>query len=247
MPDYSTVAPPVGVTLYKEVQRKMLMALSAGEWQPGEAIPAEKRLCERFSVSIGTLRKAIDELVAEGILIRHQGRGTFVATHGRTQHWFRYFKVARHDQAKTYPSATLVSFSRSKGDREECGKLGLPSGSRVFQFTNMLSLDGEPALIDEITVPETLFAGLTRTQLEQRPSTLYNFYQSEFGLNVIRIDERLRAAFADERHAELLGVEPGAPLLLVRRVAFSYNDQPVEWRLSFVNTERFEYCANNNG
>ncbi len=243
MPEYSAVVTPVGVTLYKDVQRKMLMALSAGEWQPGEAIPAEKRLCERFSVSIGTLRKAIDELVAEGILIRHQGRGTFVATHARDQHWFRYFKVARHDQPKTYPNATLVGFSKGRADREACEKLGIAGASRAFQFSNMLSLDGEPALIDEITLPEALFAGLTKARLEQRPSTLYNFYQSEFGLNVIRIEERLRATAADDRHAELLGLEPGAPLLLVRRVAFSYNDQPVEWRLSYINTERFEYCA----
>jgi GntR family transcriptional regulator len=70
----------IGTTLYKEVKRQMLHALAAGEWNPGEAIPAEKRLCERFAVSIGTLRKAIDDLVAESILIRHQGRGTFVAT-----------------------------------------------------------------------------------------------------------------------------------------------------------------------
>jgi len=237
------VAATVGVTLYKEVQRKMLLALSAGEWQPGEAIPAEKRLCERFSVSIGTLRKAIDELVAEGILIRHQGRGTFVATHGRGQHWFRYFKVARHDQPKTYPTSKLAGFAKGRADKETCEKLGIAGVSKVFQFANVLSLDGEPALVDDITLPEALFAGLTRARLEQRPSTLYNFYQSEFGLNVIRIEERLRAIVADARHAELLGIAPGTPLLQVRRVAFSYNDQPVEWRISNINTERFEYCA----
>ena len=234
------------MTLYKEVQRQMLLALAAEEWQPGEAIPAEKRLCERFSVSIGTLRKAIDELVAEGILIRHQGRGTFVATHNRDQHWFRYFKIARHDSPKTYPSPALVDFAKGKADKETCEKLGIAGASKVFQFTNLMSIDGEPALVDEITLPEALFAGLTRARLQQRPSTLYNFYQAEFGLNVIRIEERLRATLAGSKHAQLLGVPPGTPLLAVRRVAFSYNDQPVEWRISYVNTERYEYCAAGN-
>ncbi len=243
MSEHSSTQTTVGMTLYKEVQRKMLLALSAAEWLPGEAIPAEKRLCERFSVSIGTLRKAIDELVAEGILIRHQGRGTFVATHNRDQHWFRYFKIARHDEPKTYPSPVLVDFSKGKADRQACEKLGIAGASKAFHFTNLMNLNGEPALVDEITLPEALFAGLTRARIEQRPSTLYNFYQAEFGLNVIRIEERLRSTLASSKHAELLGVEPGAPLLTVRRVAYSYNDQPVEWRISYVNTERYEYCA----
>jgi GntR family transcriptional regulator len=243
MTEHSSSKTVVGMTLYKEVQQQMLLALSAGEWQPGEAIPAERRLCERFSVSIGTLRKAIDELVAEGILIRHQGRGTFVATHNRDQHWFRYFKIARHGESKTHPSPTLVDFAKGKADKEACEKLGIPGASKAFQFINVLRLNGEPALVDEITLPETLFAGLTRARLEQRPSTLYNFYQAEFGLNVIGIDERLRATLANARHAELLGIKPGTPLLVVRRIALSYKEQPVEWRVSYVNTERYEYCA----
>jgi GntR family transcriptional regulator len=243
MTEYSSSKTVVGMTLYKEVQQQMLHALSAGEWQPGEAIPAEKKLCERFAVSIGTLRKAIDELVAEGILIRHQGRGTFVATHNRDQHWFRYFKVARHNEPKRHPTPTLVSFAKGRPDKDACEKLGIAGTSKAFQFTNVLNLNGEPALVDEIALPEALFAGLTKAQLEQRPSTLYNFYQAEFGLNVIGIEERLRATLADSTHAELLGVKPGTPLLVARRVAFSYNAQPVEWRISYINTERYEYCA----
>lgn len=243
MTEYPSTRTVVGTKLYKEVQQRMLIALSAGEWRPGEAIPAEKRLCERFSVSIGTLRKAIDELVAEGILIRHQGRGTFVATHNRDQHWFRYFRIARHDETLTHPNPTLIDFARGKADKDASAKLGLAGSAKAFQFTNVLRLNGEPALVDEITLPEALFAGLTRERLAQRPSTLYNFYQAEFGLNVIGIDERLRATLAGRKHAELLGIEPGTPLLVVRRVAFSYNEQPVEWRISYVNTERYEYCA----
>src|SRR3546814_147324 len=88
---------PSGTPLYQQVKRAVLAALSAGEWAQGEAIPPEKLLAERFSVSIGTLRKAIDELAAENILVRHQGRGTFVAIHSRNQHFFRYFRVVRQD------------------------------------------------------------------------------------------------------------------------------------------------------
>lgn len=221
----------------------MLTALSAGEWKPGEAVPAERKLCQRFAVSIGTLRKAIDELVAENILIRHQGRGTFVAGHSRDQHQFRFFNVTPHEGPTTYPNVSLRTFSRGKADRTESEKLGLPAGAKVFRFTNVLSLHGEPVIVDDITLPEALFPGLTEAQLRQRPNTLYNLYQVEFGLNVIRIQERVRATQPDSRQALLLGTRRGAPVLEVRRVAYSYHDRPVEWRISRVNTQHHEYAV----
>jgi GntR family transcriptional regulator len=239
--DSTTAA--IGTTLYREVKRQVLAALAANEWNPGEAIPSEKRLCERFGVSIGTLRKAIDDLVAENILIRHQGRGTFVATHTRGGQGFRFFNIARHDGTKNYPTPTLVSFRKGKADKTAREKLGLPAGARVFQFSNVLSVEGEPVLVDDIVLPEALFGGLTEAMLRNRPSTLYDLYQNKFGLNVIGIEERLRASLAGETHAGLLGIAPGAPLLEVHRVAFSYHQQPVEWRVSHVNTERYEYFA----
>jgi GntR family transcriptional regulator len=233
----------LGMPLYKEVARQMLIALAAGEWKPGEAIPAEKKLGERFAVSIGTLRKAIDELAAENILIRHQGRGTFVATHSRDQHLYRFFNFVRHDGQKTYPKVSLLEFSRGRASRSIAEKLALASGARVYNFTNVESLNDEPVVIDEITLPETLFPGLTEAQLLQRPNTLYNLYQLAFGQNVIRIEERLRAGLAGAAHAQLLQIDAGTPLLEVYRVAFSFNQQPIERRISYVNTQRYEYFA----
>lgn len=233
----------IGMTLYKEVKRQVLLALAEGEWKPGEAIPAERKLCERFAVSIGTLRKAIDELVAENILVRHQGRGTFVTTHHHEQQLFRFFNLVRHDGEKSYPSLALIAFSKEKADKTAREKLDLSGNAKVFQFTNVLRLHDEPVIVDDITLPEALFPGLTEARLRQRPNTLYNLYQIGFGLNVIRIEERLRATLASAVHAELLGIETGAPLLEVRRVASSYNNQPVEWRVSHINTERYEYQA----
>ncbi|MDB5852031.1 MAG: putative regulator protein [Herminiimonas sp.] len=234
----------IGTTLYKEVKRQMLRALAGGEWNPGEAIPAEKRLCERFAVSIGTLRKAIDELAAENILIRHQGRGTFVATHNREQQSFRFFNVVAHDGDKSYPVLELIGFEKKKPDPLTAEKLGLVgNNAKVFEFTNVLSLHGEPVIVDDITLPEALFPRLTEAQIRNRSNTLYNLYQSSFGVNVIRTDERLRAATATAAQAKLLGIKTGAPLLEVRRVAYSYNRQPVEWRISHVNTAKHEYVV----
>jgi GntR family transcriptional regulator len=151
--------------------------------------------------------------------------------------------VIRHDGLKTYPSLSLVEFSKGKTDKLSSEKLGISSSAKTFRFTNVLSLNDEPVLVDDITLPEALFAGLTEAKLRKRSSTLYNLYQSEFGLNVIRIEERLRAALASPAHAKLLGIKTGAPLLEIHRVAFSYNNQPIEWRISYVNTERYEYAS----
>src|SRR6476620_4245903 len=90
----------LGNPLYKEVARQMTDALKAGQWQPGEAIPSEKRLGEQFGVSIGTVRKAIDELTAHRILIRQQGRGTFVASHGQSRYRYSFFHISRQDGHK---------------------------------------------------------------------------------------------------------------------------------------------------
>src|SRR5690606_5489506 len=116
-------------------------------------------------------------------------------------------------------------------------------GNWVFEIVNRLDLHGEPVSIDTLTLPEPLFPGLTQKMVAERPSTLYRFYQDSFGINVIGTDEHARATLASDEHAGMLNIAPGSALLELRRVAFSFNHQPVEWRVSRVNTERYEYVG----
>ncbi|MGF6793458.1 GntR family transcriptional regulator [Paraburkholderia sp. 35.1] len=243
LPNGAAATPAIGGTRYKEVKNAMLAALAAHEWKGGETIPSEKRLAERFGVSIGTLRKAIDELVADNILVRHQGLGTFVAQHQRDRHFFRFFRIVRQDGDKTYPSVTLVQFRKAKATRDIATLLKVETGARVFTFINRLALHGETVMIDNITVPEARFPGLTEAALRSRPSTLYNFYQDAFNINVLGTEERVRVAVANELESKLLEVPHGTPLLEVRRVAYSYHRAPVEVRISHANTARYEYVG----
>lgn len=235
-------APP-DAPLYEQVKHAMLMALTRGEWTQGEAIPPEKQLAERFGVSIGTLRKAVDDLAAENILVRRQGRGTFVAEHSRNTHFFKFFRIVRQDGHKSYPVTRLLRFSRVRASALVREKLGLASGAYVFEFSNVLALNGDVVQVDDISLPEARFTGLSERQLRERTGTLYSFYQEFFGVNVIATDERLRCCQADARHAAWLGVDEGASLLEVRRIAYSFSHQPVEWRVSRVNTENYEYLG----
>lgn len=230
-----------GLPLYKEVKQQIVRALSAAEWSPGDMIPSEKQLCARFGVSIGTLRKAIDELVAENILVRHQGRGTFVAVHHHGPRLFRFFNLVDSDGQRTYPLLEIARVSKGRATKAVAARLGIATGARIHRITTVRSVDGRPLLTEDISLSQALFPNLTAEKVHQRPSTLYNLYQVAYGINVVRIEEGVQAAIADGEHARRLDVEPGVPVLRVRRVAFSYNDQPVEHRVLHIDSRNHEY------
>src|SRR5687767_6648714 len=144
---------PLDLPLYRDIAAQLRGALADGEWKPGAAIPAERRLATRFGVSIGTLRKAIDELVAANLLIRQQGRGTFVASHTRDRLLFYFFHVVPIEGTKRYPDVRLVSFARGKADRSEADRLRIGTGAPVFRIRNLLHLDQQPIILDDLTLP----------------------------------------------------------------------------------------------
>lgn len=234
---------PPAQPLYRALERRMRDALARGEWKPGEAIPPERVLAKRYGVSIGTLRRAIDELAAAHVLIRQQGRGTFVASHDRDRLLFYFFHVAPERGPKEYPDVRLVAFTRGKASRDEGEHLAIGAGDPVFRIRNLLHLSGRPVIVDDLTLPGARFPGLTARRFERRPSTIYNLYQDAFGLSVVRTREQLRALLADAGSARLLGLAKGAPLLSIRRIALSYHDEPVELRTSLVDTRDHAYWA----
>lgn len=229
--------------LYKELKQLLTQSLAAGEWQPGVALPSETRLAERFGVSIGTVRKAIDELVAGRILVRHQGRGTFVASHNARRSLFHFFHIVPADGAKEQPQTELLSFERARADADSAARLNIAAGASVFRIRNLLLLRGSPVVLDEITLPAERFPRLNEKVFRERDSTIYQLYQERYGINVVRSAERLSAALADRTSARLLGVAVGAPLLRIRRTALTYHNVPVELRLSLVNTAEHEYFS----
>jgi GntR family transcriptional regulator len=236
-------AAPGGGPLYRRIRDQLTAALARGEWRPGEAIPPEHALAARFGSSIGTVRKAVDELCAANILVRQQGRGTFVTTHDRDRNLFYFFHVVPEDGPKAYPGVELLAFSRGRAERDAAERLRIAVGDPVLRIRNRLTLGPVAVVVDDLTLPGARFAGLTERRFRDRASTIYNRYQASFGVCVVRTRERLRAVRADMPVAALLGVRAGAPLLQVRRVAYAYADEPVEYRVSHVNTAHHEYYA----
>ncbi len=229
--------------LYREVKRLLTQSLIEGEWPAGAALPSETRLAQRYSVSIGTLRKAIDELVAERIVTRHQGRGTFVATHNASRLMFHFFHIVGRDGSKAYPTTRTLSFRKAKAGVEQARRLSIGAGDPVLRVRNLLSLGAAPVILDDIVIPQALFPDLSEKIFTARDNTIYHLYQTRYGINVVRSSERLSASLADPEAAKLLQVKKGAPLLAINRTALSYRDTPVELRMSLVNTEAHEYAS----
>ena len=221
----------------------MTRRLATGEWKPGAAIPTETRLKDEFGVAIGTIRRAVDELVAQNMLVRQQGRGTFVATHNRDRLLFHFFHIERRDGYKEYPDVRLHDFERVRLEREVAALLGMHEGDRAVRFRNTLSLEGQKIMLDEITVPESLFPRLTEKKLRERNSTLYNLYQDQYRITVVRTSQRLGGGLVPREVARALEVPVGLPVLVIRRIAFAYHDRPVEYRVSYVDTRLHDYVG----
>jgi GntR family transcriptional regulator len=229
--------------LYQQIKTLILRSLQGGEWRPGEAIPSEIDLAARFKVSQGTVRKAVDELAAENLLVRRQGKGTFVATHAEEQVQYRFLRLAS-DVTEGVQGSTRREFldcRRLVAPADVAVSLQLPQGEQVVEVRRVLHFSGQPVVLDDIWLPARLFKGLTADRLSEYRGPMYGLFETEFGVRMIRAEEKLRAVAAHGGEATLLGVAPGAPLLSVERLAFTYNDQPVELRRGLYRTDRHYY------
>jgi len=232
---------PVFAPLYKQIQKLLLESLRVGEWKPGASIPSETELASRYRVSQGTVRKAIDELVGENLLVRRQGKGTFVATHHAPQSQYRFLRLLP-DSGEAQPARSrFVECRRLRAPAEIASELGLRAGTAAILVRRVLSFGAGPVVHDEIWLPARLFRGLSFERLANYRGPLYGLFETEFGLPMVRADEKIRAVLADERSASLLEVDKGSPLLLVERVTYSYGDLPVEVRRGLCLTREHYY------
>lgn len=232
------------LTAYQEVKQKITEDLVRGRYPMGQALPAEKDLSKELDVSIGTLRKAVDELVAEGIVVRRQGRGTYVAEHDLKRLLYYFFHVVKHDaDKKVNPRVELVSLTSAVANKEEASKLEIKEGTAVWRLVNCLYLDDKCVMIDQITLDKKRFQKLNRADYINREGSIYQLYQMKYGQTVVRSSERLRAGLAGKQFSEWLGVKPDSPVLIIRRVALGIQDEPLEWRVSTLNTNQHEYFS----
>jgi GntR family transcriptional regulator len=227
--------------LYQQIKGLITRELQAGLWKPGESIPSELDLAARFKVSQGTVRKAIDELAADNLLVRRQGKGTFVATHAEQQIQYRFLRLMPDDGSDRGMARRLLDCRRTRAPADVARMLACKSGDAVVQLRRLLLAQDKPVVLDEIWLPGALFKGLTAERLADYKGPMYGMFEAEFGVRMIRAEEKIRALAADAASAPLLAVAPGFPLLSVERLSFTYGDKPVELRRGLYNTEQHFY------
>jgi GntR family transcriptional regulator len=234
---------PAFSPLYQQIKGLILQSLQAGEWKPGEAIPSEMELAARFRVSQGTVRKAIDELAAENLVVRRQGKGTFVATHAEQNVRYRFLKLVADsgEREETRAERSVLECRRTRANAEVARSLALRGGDSIVQVRRVLSFGGVPTILEDIWLPGNTFKGLTAEQMAGHQGPTYALFELAFGVRMVRAEEKIRAVAADDQQAALLGVPAGAPLLSVERLSYTYNDVPMELRRGLYRTDTHHY------
>ena len=238
---------PAFSPLYQQIKSLILQSLQSGEWKPGEVIPSEMELAARFKVSQGTVRKAIDELASENLVVRRQGKGTFVATHAEQQVQYRFLKLQPNNgdaRSEGPAERTIIDCKRLRASAEVARALGLRTGDNVLQVRRVLAFGGVPTILEDLWLPGAPFKGLTAERLREDRGPMYALFETEFGVRMVRADEKIRAVNPDAEQAMLLGVHTSTPLLSVERVAYTYHDTPMELRRGLYRTDTHHYRNN---
>ena len=243
VPEPSHSRPEAALTdprpLYRQVKALIIERLTDGTWKPGALLPSEPALGTMFGVSPGTVRKALDELTAENIVVRRQGRGTFAAEPDDNRVLFHFFRLTAEDGERRFPESEVRAVTREIATPEERNALGLAANAHVVRISRIRRIGGTPVIAETIAVSAKASPGLEHFDLI--PNNLYALYAAEYGRVIIRADEKLSAIAADGTTAGALGVAAGSPLLAVARTAFTASGDPVEYRMSLCRTEGHRY------
>ena len=240
---------PAFSPLYLQIKTLILKSLQVAEWKPGELIPSEIELATRFRVSQGTVRKAIDELASENLVIRRQGKGTFVATHAEQHVQYRFLRLMPDsgDVSHEGPAERqIIDCKKLRAPADIARPLALRAGDAVLQLRRVLAFQGLPTIVEDVWLPGNPFKGLTADRLAAYRGPMYALFETEFGVRMVRAEEKIRAVAADAEAAKLLKVAQGEPLLSVERIAYTYNDVPMELRRGLYRTDTHHYKNNLN-
>ena len=226
---------------YDEIVEKLMARLAALEWRPGDGLPAEQALAAEYGVSLGTMRKAMDQLVAQNLVTRRQGKGTFVNVHDSARALNHFVRLVSEDGRREVPGARTKKSSAGVANTTEAARLAISVGAKVARFLRLRTLQDNPVTVERLVLPLDRFPGFDPVAQPDLPPLLYEHYSRRYGLVVVEAIEQLRAVVADATEARLLGVPAGSALLQVDRVALDINQVPVEWRMSRTDTRHHYY------
>ena len=226
--------------LYRRLEEALRRAIETSAIRPQDALPPERELATDFKVSRITVRKALDGLVADGLLTRRQGAGTFVS--GRVEKQFAKLTSFSEDMAARGRTPRSEWLLRATGSvtPEESLTLGLSPGAPVYRFHRIRFADDSPMALEYSTIPGFGLASADAVQ-----DSLYVALKAA-GNRPSRALQRLRAVSLKGDRAKLLGVEPGAPALYIERRAFLDDGRVIEATQSWYRGDAYDFVAELN-
>ena len=240
------IDPNIKTPMWLQIRNELFDCLYKDVLRPGQLIPNEKTLVDLFNVSIGTVRRAIGALEKEGLLMRKQGLGTFVCQHDTQSFLFKFFHIVKNGSDERHiPNVELACFETRKANKTETQLLNIPKeNNKVFHIYNKLSFPNNVHSIDKIVIAAAKFPLLNEEMLVNRHNTIYNLFQNKFNVFITHTSERIKATLVEKKISQMLDIEMGTPILKIKRLGYSYHDEIVELRTSYVDTAEVEYTRN---
>ena len=227
--------------LYKQVYDLLTARLVEGYWKPSQLLPSEMMLAEELGVSQGTVRKALNQMVAEKMLQRQQGKGTFVAEHTQESDLFRFFRLREPHGEILIPETVVLGSSRRTASDDEAKKLNLDANALVVELTRVRSIHNKPAIIEKVIQPLSVFPDIDKNT--DLPNALYILYQEKYGITIMSVNDEIRAVEIPDAYAQHLDLAKGSPVLMIERSSVNIDGRVVELSTAYCSSDNFIYSV----
>lgn len=228
--------------LYMHIRDQLLRHLVDGRWAPGMVIPSEMELARQLKVSQGTVRKALDTMSADNLLVRKQGKGTFVSEPEDSRILFQFFRLVPDGGPTAFPRSFVIECEEGAASESETAALGIEPGAPVWRIERLRHLAEQCVLVETLCLPSERFPGFP--DRDQIPNNIYKLFSLRWGIIIAQAEERLKAVAAGEIDAARLACAPGTPLLRIHRIARDLEGKAVEMRISRCLTDSIHYSVN---
>jgi GntR family transcriptional regulator len=230
--------------LYQQVRDALVARIAGGHWAPGERIPSEFALAEELKVSQGTVRKALNALSEEHIVIRRQGRGTFVPEQTAERTLSHFFHLRNPDGTPAIPTLVRQTLSRQPATAALRADFNHPGLSDLWLVERIRTITPGTPILERILIRTDLITDLDKA--DPLPASLYQYYQSAHGITINRVEDRLRAVSARRFHIRRIDVAAGTPLIVADRISFDLRGGIIETRATYFPTGELSYAVSLN-
>lgn len=230
------------IPLYIQIAEGLISQIESGELTPGDQLPPERELSEKLGVNRMTLRRALRVLEAQGLVVRKHGVGTFIAAPKIERQMDTVFRFTLGMQKRGFtPEARIISIKQTLMEVGLAKELGVSPSSPAYRILRLRTINQEPVLLEDYTIPTVRFPELERFDLEKR--SIYEVMESDYGVTIDHARQSFEPVVATAFEADLLSVRAGAPLMLEKRISLDQDNQLVEYGRDRYRGDRFRFVT----